>query len=67
MLAILFSHASSLFLFIDLYFLIPAVTTQIFTPIAELAILIEIPTNEAKTEMETYPVIEEMKISKCSI
>ena len=67
MLAILFSHASSLFLFIDLYFLIPAVTTQIFTPIAELAILIEIPTNEAKTEMETYSVIEEMKISKCSI
>ena len=32
------------FLIIDLYFLIPAVITQTFNPIVELAIPIEIPT-----------------------
>ena len=31
----------------------PAVITQIFTPIVELVIPIEIPTKEAKVEMET--------------
>ena len=40
-------------LFICLYFLIPGVITQIFTPLEELVIYIEIPTNEAKAEMET--------------
>ena len=40
-----------LFLSIDLYFLIPAVITQIFTSIAELVIPTEIPTKEAKAEM----------------
>ena len=40
------------FLFIDLYFLIPAVITQIYTPIAELVIPIEIPTKEAKAEIK---------------
>ena len=45
------------FLIIDLYFLIPAVITQIFNPIVELAIPIGIPTKEAKAEMETHPVI----------
>ena len=38
-----------LFLIIGLYFLIPAVIVQIFNPIAELVILIEIPLKEAKT------------------
>ena len=41
------------FLFVDWYFLMPAVITQIFTPIVELVIPIEIPTKEAKVEMET--------------
>ena len=56
-----------MFLFNDLYFLIPAVITQIFNPIAELVIPIGIPTEEAKTEMETDPVTVEIKISACSI
>ena len=56
-----------MFLFNDLYFLIPAVITQIFNPIAELVIPIGIPTEEAKTEMETHPVTVEIKISACSI
>ena len=44
------------FLFIDLCLLIPMVITQIFTPIAELVIPFEIPTKEAKAEVETHPV-----------
>ena len=53
-----------LFLIIDLYFLIPAVITQIFNKITELVITIGIPTKEAKTEVETHPVIEEIIISE---
>ena len=45
------------FLIIDLYFLIPAVLTQIFNPVAELVIPIEISTKEAKVVIETHPVI----------
>ena len=52
------------FLIIDLYFLIPAVITQIFNPIVELAIVIGIPTKEAQAEMETHPVIVEITISE---
>ena len=55
------------FLIINLYFLIPAVITQIFNPIAELAIPIGIPTKEAKAEIETHPVISEVTRSKWSI
>ena len=44
---------------IDLYFLLPAATAKIINPIAELVIPIGIPTNEAKAEMETHPVIAE--------
>ena len=44
------------FLIIDLYFLIAAVIAQIFNPTAELAIPIETPTKEAKTEIEIHPV-----------
>ena len=55
------------FLFIDLYFLIPAVIAQIFYPIAELEIPIEIPSKEENTEIEIHPVIVEAKIRKCSI
>ena len=57
----------SFFLIIDLYFLIPAVMTQIFNPIVELAIPIGIPTKGAKAEMEAHPVIVEIAISECSI
>ena len=40
------------FLFIDLYFLIRAVVTQIFNHIAELVISIGSPAKEAKAEKE---------------
>ena len=39
------------FVIIDSYFLIPAVITEIFNPVAELIIPIRIPTKEAKGEM----------------
>ena len=55
------------FLIIELYFLIPAVIAQIFNPIAELVIPTGIPTKEEKADMETHPVIVELKIRKCSI
>ena len=55
------------FLIIDLYSLLSAFTKQAFNPIAELVIPIGIPTKEAKTEMETYPLTAEIKMSKCSI
>ena len=55
------------FLTIDLYFLIPAVITQIFNPIAELVIPIGILTKEAKAEIETHAVIVEVTISKWSV
>ena len=54
------------FLIIDLYFLIAALITQIFNPIAKLAILIGIPTKEAKAETETHPVIVEIAIREFS-
>ena len=38
-------------------FFILAVIIQIFTPIAEIVILIEITIKEPKAEMETNPVI----------
>ena len=41
------------FLFIDLNYLVPAVITKHFNPIAETLIAIGIPPKEAKTEMET--------------
>ena len=44
-------------LFIDLYFLVPPVVTQIFNPIAELVIPIGIPPKGAKSEIETHTVI----------
>ena len=58
---IILSFSFLFFLFIDLCFLISAVITQIFNPIAELVIPIGIWTKEAKAEMETHPVIVEIK------
>ena len=49
------------FLIIDLHFLIPAVITQIFNPIAKLVYLIGIPSKEAKSETETHLVMVEVK------
>ena len=46
----------------DFYFLIPAVITQSFNPTAALAIPTRIPTNEAKAEIETYPVNVVLKL-----
>ena len=67
MLTILFDHVFFLFYFIDLYFLIPAVITQIVNPIVGHEILIEVPIKKVKSEMETHPVIVEITISACSI
>ena len=55
------------FLIIDLCFLIPAVITQIFNPIAILVIYIGITAKEAKAVMKTHPVTVEINISKCSV
>ena len=38
-----------------------------FNPTAEIVIPIGMPTNEAKTEIETHPVIAETRISDCSV
>ena len=62
MLATLIYHASFSF---DLYFLIPAVITQILNLTTELVLPIEITTKEAKykIQMETQPVTVEMTMS----
>ena len=52
------------FLIINLYFLIPAVITQISNHIVELAVPIVKPTKEAKADMETHPVNIEIPISE---
>ena len=53
------------FLIINLYFLIPAVIAQIFTPVAESVIPIEIPSKEAKAAIETHSVTAEAQVRKC--
>ena len=55
------------FLIIDLYFLIPAATTEIFIVVPELAIPTGVPIKEAKAEIKTHPIIVEAKIGKCSV
>ena len=55
------------FLIIDVYFLIPAVIAQIFNPIAELVIPVQVPIKEAKAEIQIHPVIVEAKVRKCLI
>ena len=52
------------FLIIDLYFLIPAAIAQIFNSNAEVVILIEIPSKEAKAEIEMHPLTVKAKIRK---
>ena len=55
----------SIFLILDLYFLIFVVITQMFIPTAELVKNIGIPTNEAHAKNKIRPVIVETKTSKC--
>ena len=55
------------FLIIDLYFLILAIITQIFNPIVELIIPLEISTKEAKAEIEIHKVTAKTKARKCSM
>ena len=55
------------FLIIGLCFLIPEVSVQILTSIAELVIPIGIPSKEAKVEIDMDPVTTETKIRKGSI
>ena len=45
-----------LFLISTLYFLAPAVITQVFNSIAELVIPVKIPTKEGKAKMKTHKV-----------
>ena len=54
------------FLMIDLYFLIPVVTAQIFNPASELVIPTGIPTYEAKAEIKKHRLTGETKIRNCS-
>ena len=68
MLTILFYHASiSYFLIIDFYFLIPAVTEQIFNSITEIVISVGIPSKEAEAETKTHTIIVEAYVIKCSV
>ena len=62
-----FSFFLNYLLITDLYFLIPAIITKVFNPIAELIIPIRIPTKETKAEMVMHPVTVELGVSKCSI
>ena len=50
------------YLIIDLYFLIPAVIAQIFNPIGEHVIPIEIPCKKTITETEIHLVVVEANI-----
>ena len=52
---------------IDLYFLIPAVITQVFIVSAELTTSKTIPTKEAKSEIGTRPATAEVRVIKFSV
>ena len=68
LLTILFYYASfSYFLIIDLYFLVSAVIAQIFNPVTEIVVSVEIPSKGAKAEIEIHSVIAEAKIREISI
>ena len=53
--------------YFGLYILILEAIAQMFNPIVELFISIEIPSKEANAEIESHPVIVEPTIRKCSI
>ena len=68
MLIILFYHVSFFFfLIIDLYFLILAVSAQIFNPMSAYLIPIEMLSKESKAEIDINPVTAEAKIRVFSI
>ena len=48
-------------------FLVPTVITQIFNPVAELLITVEIPIKEGKAENNRHSVTVQIKISNYSI
>ena len=52
------------FSIIDVYFLIHAVVAHISNLIAELVIPTEVPSKEAKAEIEIHPVTVEAKLRK---
>ena len=56
-----FFHFFPLFIVVDLYFLILAAIAQIFNTITVLVILLGIPIEEIKTEVELHPVNVELK------
>ena len=64
---IILSRFFFFFWIIDQYFLIPTAIAQVFSPIAELIVLIVMPIKEAKAKLEIYPVVVEAKIRKCLI
>ena len=64
MLTLLLYHASFFFSIIDLYFLIRAVVALISNIIAELVIPTEVPSKEAKAEIEIHSVTVEAKLRK---
>ena len=55
----------SFFIVTDEYFLLHTAIAIISNSIAELVILIEIPSKETKAEVETHPVIVKANIRKC--
>ena len=55
------------FLILDLYLLILAIIAQIFNPIVELIIPLEISTKETKAEMEIHTVTAKTKVRKRSM
>ena len=54
---LVFPNNTIFLLIIGFYFLTPAVTAQIFNKTSELAMPLEILTEEVKGEIETHPVI----------
>ena len=51
-----------IFLIIDLHFVIPAATAQVFNLLADLVIPIGIPNKVAKAEIEIHPVIAKAEV-----
>ena len=57
----LFYHDFPLFWIIELFFLISVIFAQIFNPSAKFLIPMRMPTNSAKAEIETHPLITKSK------
>ena len=46
--------------------MVPAVIAQVFNLFTELVIPIDVPTNEAKVQIETQSIAAEMRETECS-